>query len=36
MVLLQCKLYFSKDPEAGVQRFPGGPTFSRGSECLFL
>ena len=31
MVLLQRKLYFSKDPE-GVQHFPGGggPTFSRG------
>ena len=31
MVLLQKKLYFSKDPE-GVQHFPGGgggPTFSR-------
>ena len=30
MVLLQRKLYFSKDPE-GVQHFPaggGGPTFS--------
>ena len=32
MVLLQRKLYFSKDPE-GVQHFSGGgggPTFSRG------
>ena len=28
MVLLQRKLYFSKDPE-GVRHFPGGPTFSR-------
>ena len=28
MVLLQGKLYFSKDPER-VQHFPGGPTFSR-------
>ena len=34
MVLLQRKLYFSKDPE-GVQNFPGGGglTFSL---CLFL
>ena len=32
MVLLQRKLYFSKDPE-GVQHFPGGgggPTFFQG------
>ena len=34
MVLLQRKLYFSKDPE-GVQYFPGGgPTFSRGVRML--
>ena len=35
MVLLQRKLYFSKDPE-GVQHFPGGPTFFQGgggSKC---
>ena len=32
MILLQRKLYFSKDPE-GVQHFPGGgPTFS--SVCV--
>ena len=31
MVLLQRKLYFSKDP-VGVQHFQGGPTFSRGWE----
>ena len=29
MVLLQRKLYFSKDPE-GVHYFPGGPTFFPG------
>ena len=29
MVLLQRKLYFSKDPE-GVQHFQGGPTFFQG------
>ena len=29
MVLLQRKLYFSKDPE-GSSIFQGGPTFSRG------
>ena len=29
VVLLQRKLYFSKDPE-GVQHFLGGPTFSKG------
>ena len=28
------KLSFFKVPE-GVQNFPGGPTFSRGSNCLF-
>ena len=37
MVLLQRKLYFSKDPE-GVQHLPGGwggdPTFSRGAQIL--
>ena len=35
MVLLQRKLYFSKDPE-GVKHFPGGggPTFSRGVQML--
>ena len=34
MVLLQRKLYFSKDTE-GVQHFPGGPTFSgRGVQML--
>ena len=29
MVLLQRKLYFSKDPE-GVQHFPGGSNFFQG------
>ena len=29
---VQRKLYFSKDPE-GVQKFPEGPTLSRGSKC---
>ena len=29
MVLLQGKLYFSKDPE-GVQHFPEGPNFFHG------
>ena len=29
MVLLQRKLYFSKDPE-GVKHFSGGPTFFPG------
>ena len=36
MVLLQSKLYFSRDPE-GVQHFPGGgggPKFSRGKMHL--
>ena len=34
MVLLQRKLYFSKDPE-GVQHFAGGgPIFSRGIHML--
>ena len=33
MVLLQRKLYFSKDPE-GVQHFQGGSTFSRGIQML--
>ena len=33
MVLLQRKLYLSKDPE-GVQHFPGGPTFTRGVQML--
>ena len=29
MVLIQRKLYFSKDPE-GVQHFPGGSNFFQG------
>ena len=33
MVLLQRKLYFSKDPER-VQHFQGGSTFSRGIQML--
>ena len=35
MVLLQRKLYFSKDPE-GVQHFPQGQTSSRGEGVQIL
>ena len=31
MVILQIKLYFSKDPE-GVQHFSGGSNFFQGGE----